>query len=147
MHRLLCYIIIFAGPIIFCIDSTNKPLYAQTQFEMSKKFNKEFAAADAELTRIYNRILKTYKDDKEFIEKLKVAQRLWIQFRDAHMDSLFPAEDKRLEYGSSFEMCFSAFLTKLTRERTEQLKQWIIGVEEGEVCSGSIKAKDTLLKK
>lgn len=39
-------------------------------------------------------------------------------------------------------MCVSMYLEKLTRERIKTLKEWINGVEEGDVCIGSVKMKE-----
>ena len=58
------------------------------------------------------------------------------------MDALFPEEQKRLYYGSVFPMCWSMALTSLTNERIEKLKIWLTGIEEGDMCSGSIKIKE-----
>ena len=53
----------------------------------------------------------------------------------------FPAKNKRGQYGSVYPMCVSYFLKELTEERTEKLKVWLIGIEEGDVCTGSVKMK------
>jgi len=36
-------------------------------------------------------------------------------------------------------MCASSFNAQLTLQRTEYLKRWLIGKEDGDVCSGSQK--------
>jgi hypothetical protein len=51
----------------------------------------------------------------------------------------FPAENKQTVYGSVYPMCVSFFLKELTEERIEKLNVWINGIEEGNVCSGSVK--------
>ena len=94
--------------------------------------------ADAELNKIYQKVLLHYKNDKNFIEKLKKAQRAWISFRDAHIASVYPAEDKNLNYGSVYGMCYCGLREQLTVERTKVLKQWLDGLMEGEVCVGSM---------
>ena len=113
----------------------------QTQNEMNIEYAAEFDKADKELNRVYRKIFAEYADDKVFLEKLKLAQRAWIKFRDAHMESLFPEEEKRLHYGSVYPMCYSIHMKKITEERTRQLKVWLEGIEEGDVCSGSVKVK------
>ncbi|MEN2413057.1 lysozyme inhibitor LprI family protein [Flavobacterium mesophilum] len=116
--------------------------FGQTQSEMNNAENQKFIKADKELNQVYSKILKDYKDDPIFISKLKIAQNLWIKFRDAEMDALFPESDKQFNYGSVFPMCWSIHLTKLTNERIKTLKMWSIGIEEGDVCSGSVKTKE-----
>jgi hypothetical protein len=38
-------------------------------------------------------------------------------------------------------MCVLFYLEKLTLERIKTLKVWIDGIEEGDVCTGSVKTK------
>ncbi|MBI1929685.1 DUF1311 domain-containing protein [Candidatus Poribacteria bacterium] len=101
----------------------------------------EFQKTDAELNKMYKQILDVYKDNTLFINKLKIAQRAWINFRDAHVESLYPGDDKLLLYGSVYPMCRCIVLNTLTRQRIEQLQQWLAGTEEGDVCSGSIRIR------
>jgi uncharacterized protein YecT (DUF1311 family) len=115
--------------------------FGQTQLEMNQEADKNYKKADKELNIVYNQILKEYKNDTKFILKLKAAQNAWIKFRDAEMNALFPEENKHFQYGSVFPMCWSMTLTELTKERTKKLKVWVSGIEEGDVCSGSIKIK------
>ncbi len=69
---------------------------------------------------------------------IKAAQAAWRQFRDAHLASLFPAEDKVQAYGSVYGECVQRAARELTCERIEQLYRWVKGVPEGEVCAGSL---------
>jgi len=97
-----------------------------------------FAKADAELNRVYNLILKAYDDDAEFLSKLKNSQLAWIKLRNANLEMKYPLEDKKLQYGSVYPMCVSGFNTTLTLQRVKYLKRWLEGIDEGELCSGSI---------
>lgn len=112
---------------------------SQTQQEMHKQASEEYRKADAELNNVYKKILTAYKSDIDFIDRLKKAQRIWISHRDAELEMRFPAEDKQSEYGSAYPMCLSSFMKDLTEERTEKLRMWLNGIEEGEVCLGSVK--------
>ncbi len=62
----------------------------------------------------------------------------WCRFRDAHIDALYPAENKALAYGSAYQRCRRMAIVALTRQRIEQLRQWMNGVAEGDVCAGSL---------
>jgi uncharacterized protein YecT (DUF1311 family) len=115
----------------------------QTQPELNMDACGKLQKADAELNRTYNEILRVYKDDTEFIGKLKAAQRAWIAFKDAHLASIYPKSGKG-EYGSVKPMCTCEILAEFTGERTKALNQWLTGVEEGETCAGSIKLKNEL---
>ncbi len=111
----------------------------QTQGEMNQDACERYKKADARLNQTYQRILTEYRQDKTFTEKLKTAQRAWLAFRDAHLASIYPASPT--EYGSVNPMCRCVRLEQLTKERTNVLRQWTEGVEEGDVCAGSVKRK------
>ena len=113
----------------------------QTQSQMNQNTCKQYERADAELNNVYKQVLSEYAKDTEFIGKFREAQRAWVAFRDAHLESLYPAKDKLAEYGSVYETCRCLVLTDLTKQRTEMLRQWLKGVKEGDVCSGSIKIR------
>lgn len=114
--------------------------YSQTQFEMNQSANNDFVKADNELNSVYQKIIKEYKSDIKFIKNFKTSQKIWIQFRDAEMKVKFPEREDGY-YGSVFPMCWSMELTELTKVRTKKLKIWLTGIEEGDVCSGSVKIK------
>tara|TARA_R110001632_G_scaffold221815_1_gene352579 strand:+ start:9543 stop:9869 length:327 start_codon:yes stop_codon:yes gene_type:complete len=108
---------------------------------MNKEANKEYQKADIELNNVYQKILTEYKSDSIFIDRLRKTQRIWISYRDAELEMKFPAEYKQAEYGSVYPMCISYFIKELTEERIEKLKIWLAGIEEGDICSGSVKTK------
>jgi len=117
------------------------PTFAQTQVDMQDESCAKFKKADAELNKIYKKILTEYKGNTIFIEKLKKAQKAWLVYRDAHIESVYPEEDKSY-YGSVYGMCNCGVKQELTEQRTRMLKQWVQGVKEGEVCAGSVKFKE-----
>jgi uncharacterized protein YecT (DUF1311 family) len=103
---------------------------AQSQLEITGKYCAIYEKTDAELNKVYQKVLQVYQTDAVFVEKMKKSQRAWIAFRDAHLDSLYPAEDSR-EYGSMFGMCYCQSQTEITQKRIAELKVWLDGVEEG----------------
>ena len=119
--------------VIFC--ATNA---AQSQTTTKIKPASVYIKADQELNKVYKQILKDYAAQPVFIKNLKVAQRLWIQLRDAELMAKFP---KSGSYGSVQPMCEEEYLAQLTRERIMFLKVWLTGIPEGDVCSGSVKIK------
>ena len=114
--------------------------FSQTQLEMNETENKKFLKADKELNQVYQQILNEYKEDTAFVKNLKASQRIWIQFRDAEMKMMYPDSEPGY-YGSIHPMCWSIYKTELTNERIKKLKKWIVGQEEGDSCSPSIKLK------
>lgn len=114
-------------------------LAAQTQVATEEEACARFHAADEELNSVYNQILHQYAADTLFIERLRDAQRAWMRFRDADLGSYFPDADRSV-YGSSFPMCYCLAAAELTKFRTTELRRWVNGVAEGDVCAGSVKA-------
>lgn len=108
-----------------------------TQLEMNQCGEAGYNEADTELNTIYKKIKEIYREDQVFLEKLKKAQLAWIKLRDADLDLQYPHADEPQYYGSVFPMCAAGYKAQLTLQRTEFLKQWLIGVEEGDVCGGS----------
>ncbi|MFZ4456976.1 MAG: lysozyme inhibitor LprI family protein [Bacteroidales bacterium] len=124
--------------VIFCLFCFSL-LSAQTQAEMNSIEANSFKQADRELNIVYKRILQEYKTNSLFINRLKDSQRIWIKFRDAELLVKYP--DPESNMGSIHSMCVSNYLEYLTRERIKTLRVWLTGVEEGDVCSGSVKLK------
>lgn len=113
---------------------------AQTQNDLNVEANKKYENTDKELNETYNKILKEYKEDTAFIQNLKKSQRLWLQFRDAEMKVKFPDREVGY-YGSVQTICWSIYKEDLTKDRLKTLKVWLEGVEEGDVCNGSVRIK------
>jgi uncharacterized protein YecT (DUF1311 family) len=124
--------------ILFCFLCSWS--YFQTQLDLNREGGESFQKADKELNEVYAKILSEYKSDTTFIKNLKSSQRIWITFRDAELKVKFPDPNPRT-YGSVYPMCASMYLAQLTRERIATLQQWIDGIEEGDVCAGSVKMK------
>jgi len=114
--------------------------FAQNQNELNIDAHNQFKRADEELRQVYSKIINEYKKDTVFIKNFKKSQRLWIQFRDAEMNVKYSESEKKY-YGSVWPMCWSLYKTELTTRRINELKVWINGVEEGDVCAGSVKIK------
>jgi Uncharacterized protein conserved in bacteria len=101
-----------------------------SQSEMNDAAYKEFKRADDKLNGIYRQILVEYKKNQLFLAKLTEAEKAWLKFRDAHLEALYPEEDKQSHYGSSFLMGFNLEKARLTWERVKQLNEWLNPVED-----------------
>jgi uncharacterized protein YecT (DUF1311 family) len=118
---------------------------AITQAELNQCNAADLQTADAELNRVYKKIQVMYADDPAFLQKLKLAQRAWITFRDAQVEMMYPPHPEEPGYyGSVQPMCDSNYRAQLTLERVATLKTWLAGSTEGDMCSGSVKAADLL---
>ena len=90
---------------------------------MENCFDKAYKAVDRGLNQTYSQISKVLQPDE--LEQLKVAQRLWIQFRDATCT----AESDLYKGGTASAPAYSACLEELTRQRTADLETiygWLI---------------------
>jgi uncharacterized protein YecT (DUF1311 family) len=114
---------------------------ATTQLERNQCAATHLKAVDDELNRVYQAILSRYKDDGEFLEKLRNAQRAWLAFLNAELEAKFPFEDKQSHYGSVYPMCANHFQAQRMQERIKHLREWLDGTEEGDVCAGSVQYK------
>ncbi|OUJ75524.1 lysozyme inhibitor LprI family protein [Hymenobacter crusticola] len=117
---------------------------AQTQAAMNAKTCGEYRKADQQLNQLYQQVLKLYAKDAVFLKAFKASQVAWLKFRDAQTEALFPkqpTEVKQVTYGSVYSLCNCQSLTSLTNDRNKQLKVWVVGIEEGDVCSGSVRRK------
>ena len=115
--------------------------FAQTQLEMDSIQSNNFVKADSELNHMYQRILNDYKDDTAFVKNLVASEKIWIQFRDAEMKMKYP-DRKPGYYGTVQPMCWSIYLTRLTLDRIATLNIWLEGIDEGDVCAGSVRVKE-----
>ena len=112
---------------------------SQTQLQMNEASCAEYKQADREMNRVYLKIVSDYRRDPVFIKALKKAQLAWLRYRDAHVESIFPGAAS--QYGSVSTMCRCGSLAEITKERTQTLNRWLEGIDEGDVCAGSVKVK------
>lgn len=116
---------------------------AQTQQEMNAQSAAEYAKKDKALNATYQKLLSERKDDAQFIEKLKKAQRAWLAYRDAMLDLQYPeraGEPQTVTYGSVYPMCHSTERAQLTETQEKLLSEYLASSaskHEGDMCQGS----------
>jgi len=93
-------------------------VFCQTQADMNNIAAKEYELADKELNLVYTQIRAKYAQQPLLLSKLRDAQLLWIRFRDASVDALYPDGP----VASMYVMLRYGFLERLTRDRIEQLR-------------------------
>ena len=120
--------------------STAPLAQAQTQGDLNAQTEAEWRAADKQLNSIYQQIIAQNADDEVFLASLKEAQRCWIAFRDAQLKMKYPDREQGY-YGSVLPSCEMMYLTELTKDRIKALQVWIDGVEEGNICAGTVPVK------
>lgn len=102
----------------------------------------DLEAAKKEMGQVYQEVLKRYAADAQFVSKLKAAQAAWSAYFDAEMAALYPDPRGVAAYGSSFPSCQASAAAYLIEGRTQELKRWLDGAQEGDVCAGSIHTQD-----
>ena len=112
---------------------------SQTQTEMNTDLQESYNSSDDELNAVYQAIIREYKNDTIFLKALRFSQRNWIKFKDSELKMKYPERKIRGYYGSVYPMCEASYLDELTKDRIKTLKVWLDGIEEGDVCSGSVK--------
>lgn len=99
-----------------------------TQVEMNACAQDELAAADAELNAVYRQVMELHKDEAVSVDRLRAAQRLWIQLRDADLEARFPlavGQDPRMVYGTIYPLEYASEKAELTRARTQYLRTFL----------------------
>jgi uncharacterized protein YecT (DUF1311 family) len=110
---------------------------AMAQSEMTRCAGLDARDTDADLNHVYQELLSKLKSDENATNKLRTAQRAWIAFKDAHLQELYPAQDKQREYGSMYSMCYAQVSTAMTKERTSQLRKILDGKDPCAISGGS----------
>lgn len=127
---------ILAGFLLLSLSITSVNA-EQTQADLNQSACIEFKKIDKQLNDVYKQALNLHSSHADFKKYFIQAQRKWIEFRDAHIASVY-LPSKNNDYGSSLPMCQCYLLQELTQQRITQLKVWIDGAEEeGDVCVGT----------
>jgi len=95
---------------------------AHAQAELDSCASDEAKRADSELNSVYQQLLAKAKSTPGATEKVKAAEKAWLQFRDAYIAAMFPADDKQMNYGTMYPMEVDLEIASLAREQTRRIK-------------------------
>ncbi len=98
---------------------------AQSQQEMNRQAYAEYDKTDAELNKVYAKVLA--KLDDEGKAKLKAAQRAWVAFRGAQAEM----DADLMRGGSAAPLLRAGSLTGTTKKRVQELKEFLKQLEDG----------------
>ncbi|SER97186.1 Uncharacterized conserved protein YecT, DUF1311 family [Vreelandella subterranea] len=90
-----------------------------TQLALTECSAQAYQSADDELNEAYQGLVRKLEANPATLEKLRVAQRAWISFRDAEC----ALESSGVEGGSAQPMVRNGCLATLTKQRTEKLRE------------------------
>lgn len=88
--------------------------------DTSRCWAREAERADVEMRQAYLAALE--KLPKRAAGSLRRAQKLWLDFRDAHTSTVL-GDENALTYGPEYSVCLSILRWRLARRRTEELKK------------------------
>ena len=91
----------------------------QTQFEINACAGIEYRNADKKLNQVYQQLMPKLSTTRK--QKLILAQRAWISFRDANCEF----ERSQFEGGTMASGTQAGCLAQLTKTRTVQLEEYI----------------------
>jgi uncharacterized protein YecT (DUF1311 family) len=94
---------------------------AVAQADMNACAGKAYAAADAELNKLYRQIQERLKDDADTKQRLVAAQRAWAAFRDAECRFSSAAVEGGTVYPTIYGLC----LGDLTNRRIDDFKSYL----------------------
>lgn len=100
--------------------TTLGPAAAQSQMEMNAEAAAEFEKADRRLNAVYAKVQKQL--DVQGRAKLRIAQRAWVEFRDAEAEL---HADTEARGGSMAPLILFGTMTRLTEARTKQLEEFL----------------------
>jgi len=115
-----------AAPQKDCYDT------AKSQGELTECSKADFIKADAQMNQAYEQLRRRYASDQNEIKPITSAQSAWLSFRDAQVEASFPKSLVN-QFGSVFDMCRYIELTRLTKQRIEDLRR-MLDRQEGDVC-------------
>lgn len=107
-----------------CLNNT-----ALGQQDWNRCAAEEVKRVDAELNEVYQQLLSAASSPQNAeitslaIPKIKAAEQAWIAYRDAYLDAMYPASDKRAEYGSKFPLDYGLYRAEITRQHINDLKK------------------------
>ena len=107
-----------------------------SQAELNACAAEKLALADADLNRVYRAVLERLADNGLATQRLRNAQRLWIQLRDADIEARYPVPDggdARMHHGSIYPLLVLTAKAEATRARSAWLRRHFLENEEGQL--------------
>ncbi len=91
----------------------------------------KFDKVDRQMLDLIKKIKQKHASNKKFLSKLTKEQVFWIQYRDSHLEAIYPNDwDRhyRKNYGKEvFNPCKCKEMVRFTENRIEELNLWLSG--------------------
>lgn len=127
--------LIIGGSILLMATSCNNN---ETQYDNPCD---ELDAVDLEMNNKVKEIQNKYANEKSFMKRFNSAQVQWIQYKNRHLDSVYPLQKEmyKKEYGQDYNDCKCKEAIKLTKLRNIELARWLESTNEIDNCPSSWK--------
>jgi uncharacterized protein YecT (DUF1311 family) len=111
MRFLTIFVLLISAPFYFQDPHQlqNCDQQAKTQAAPDACASNHASRADAELDRVYGKLLTAAATQDGAAEKVRPVRHAWTAYRDAHVEAMYPAANKHAEYGSIFPMKANLF--------------------------------------
>jgi len=113
------------------VDEPDPCAYTVQQGDANTCWAREAERADSEMRQAY--LTAVEKLPHRAAESLKKAQKLWLEFRAAHVATLLGEPNPFATYGPVYPMCVSIARWQLARDRTRELKR-LLQHDDESVC-------------
>jgi uncharacterized protein YecT (DUF1311 family) len=94
---------------------------------------RSFLQAYEKQTNVYKAVAKAYNNNKDFVQALDQAEIAWLRFSGADADAFCS-----LRRGNEQARAFWARKTDLAWQHVKDLRLWLDGIPDGEVCCGTM---------
>lgn len=108
----------------------------------------EFDMVDLQMLTLLDSIRTSHKGEELFLNRFRLVQVAWTQYRDRHMRSLYPEDWDRVyrkTYGRElFNSCVCKEMSRMTRNRITELNRYLeVGSEGEEECPSSMNTESS----
>ena len=101
------------------------------QIALTTCWAREAERADEEMKRTYLALLQKLPEPGS--KSLEKAQKLWLEFREAHLGTLYGVDDPKAVFGRDYQLCTLISKVALTRGRTRELAR-LLEPDEETIC-------------
>jgi uncharacterized protein YecT (DUF1311 family) len=111
-----------------------------SQVDQSRNSCSDYLKVKKGMDDMVKSIEEEYAKYPKFLVKFKKAQELWVSYRDAQVEMIFPEADKA-QYGAFYPTCRCNWLVEFTNDRLDFLVKFVSNTYDVEPCGGAVNSK------
>jgi len=100
-----------------------------TQLALDMCAGNELALRNKQMRSVYSEILSHAVGQPATLAKVKAMQQRWFAYAAAYLEALYPAANKRFEYGSMYPMEFALARAELVAQHIMDLKAFLANLK------------------